>query len=196
MNITKYNNILKEYKAKTFERGDIIFQEGDNCYEVAIIKSGEVKISTITTNEKEEIISVLKDGEIFGNNLIFSSEPIYLGDVVVTRKSEIIFLNESSLIKIFKENTDFLKDYLKEISDKAILIKQQNKLLAHKNISDRIMFYFDTLSKKQKSKTIVIPSITKLSMILSLPRPSVSRELTNLENKGLIKKNKYEIIIK
>ena len=81
------------------------------------------------------------------------------------------------------------------MSDNAIDIKQQNKLLAHKNIKDRILYYFNTLSAKQNSKTIIVPSITKLALKLSLPRPSVSRELTNLVNEGLIMKVKNIITL-
>ena len=89
----------------------------------------------------------------------------------------------------------FLEAYLEELSNTSLFIKQQNKLLIHKNIKDRILYYFSSMAKKQHSRTIKIPSVTKLAMILSLPRPSVSRELTNLENENIIIKKKNTITL-
>ena len=73
------------------------------------------------------------------------------------------------------------------VADKSIAIKLQAKLLSHKNIEDRIMYYLNTLSEEKNY--VYIKSVTDLSKILSLPRPSVSRSLSNLEDKGLIKRN-------
>jgi Mn-dependent DtxR family transcriptional regulator len=82
---------------------------------------------------------------------------------------------------------------MKVICDEAVKIKQQSKLLAHKNIRDRIMYY---LMSNQKDKKVYIKSVTNLSNILSIPRPSISRELSNMEHDGLIKHEKNIIYIK
>lgn len=181
-----FNQIINNYPHTTFSRNQIIFSEGEKCSKIGIIIEGEIKISTITHHEKEETFTIVKKGDIFGNSLIFSSSPYYLGDITATQKTTICFISKSDLIKELSLHPDLLESYINIISDKAIRIKQQNKLLAHKNIRDRISYYFITLSKQQNSNIIQLPSITKLSNELSLPRPSVSRELTNMENDGLI----------
>ena len=184
--IMAFNQIINNYPHTTFSRNQIIFSEGEKCSKIGIIIEGEIKISTITHHEKEETFTIVKKGDIFGNSLIFSSSPYYLGDITATQKTTICFISKSDLIKELSLHPDLLESYINLISDKAIRIKQQNKLLAHKNIRDRISYYFITLSKQQNSNIIQLPSITKLSNELSLPRPSVSRELTNMENDGLI----------
>jgi len=184
--IMAFNQIINNYPQTTFSRNQIIFSEGEKCSKIGIIIEGEIKISTITHHEKEETFTIVKKGDIFGNSLIFSSSPYYLGDITATQKTTICFISKSDLIKELSLHPDLLESYINIISDKAIRIKQQNKLLAHKNIRDRISYYFITLSKQQNSNIIQLPSITKLSNELSLPRPSVSRELTNMENDGLI----------
>ena len=68
-----------------------------------------------------------------------------------------------------------------------------NKLLLHKNIEDRIYFYLNTQIDKKKTRKIYITSVTNLANELNLPRPSVSRSLSIMETKGLIKRNKKEI---
>ena len=181
MELTKdLYQLFNNFEKKEYERGDIIFSTNQECTKIGFILKGHIKITSITYFEKEETISSLKANDIFGNMLIFSTHPYFLGDAIAEKKSTIIFINKKQLIDLLKENQTFLELFLKEITDNAIAIKQQNKLLAHKNIKDRILYYFNNLSIQQNTKIIKIPSITHLSLELSLPRPSVSRELTNL----------------
>lgn len=187
-----FTEIINKYSTTTYQKNQIIFTEGTKCSKIGIILEGEIKISTITHLEKEETFTIVKKGEIFGNSLIFSSSPYYLGNIIATQKTTICFINKADLITELSNNPKLLEYYINAISDKTIKIKQQNKLLAHKNIRDRILYYFITLSKKQNSSIIKLSSITKLSSELSLPRPSVSRELSKMEVDGLIiRKHKY-----
>lgn len=178
--------LKNKYPTITYNKNQIIFSEGEKCTKIGIIIEGEITISTITHLEKEETFTIVKKGDIFGNSLIFSSSPYYLGDIIANQKTTICFINKDDLIKELSNDPILLESYINTISDKAIRIKQQNKLLAHKNIRDRILYYFTLQSKKQNSTIIKLPSITKLSTELSLPRPSVSRELSKMEDDKLI----------
>lgn len=184
------NELINKYPKTTYEKNQIIFEEGTICSKIGIIIEGEIKISTITHLEKEETFTIVRKNDIFGNSLIFSSMPYYLGDIIALTKTTICFIKKQDLINELSNNPSLLESYIKLISDKTIQVKQQNKLLAHKSIRDRILYYLSILSKTQQTKVVQIPSITKLSNDLSLPRPSVSRELKNLENDNLIKRNK------
>ena len=186
------DQLINKYPHITYLRNQLIYSEGDKCSKIGIIIEGEIKISTITHLEKEETFTIVKKGDIFGNSLIFSSSPYYLGNIIANQKTTICFIDKNSLIFELSSNPTLLESYINIISDKTIRIKQQNKLFAHKNIRDRILYYFVMLSKQQNTNIIKLPTITKLANELSLPRPSVSRELSNMENDGLIiRKQKY-----
>ena len=68
----------------------------------------------------------------------------------------------------------------------------ENKILAHKNIEDRIYYYLNT-KINNRNNIVDIKNVTDLAKKLNLPRPSVSRSLTLMEEKGLIKRNKNRI---
>lgn len=86
------------------------------------------------------------------------------------------------------------------ISTKALNLKQENKLFKHKNIEDRLIYYFKIESNRFNSSKICIDSVSNLARILSLPRPSVSRSLSKMEKKNIIAKknenNKTYILLK
>lgn len=187
------NEFLNKYPLSTFQKNQVIFTEGEKCTKIGIIIDGEIKISTITHLEKEETFTILKKNDIFGNSLIFSSNPYYLGDIIATTKATICFISKNDLIYELSNNKNLLEEYIRIISNKTIQVKQQNKLLAHKNIKDRILYFLSIEAKKQNSKIIKIKSVTAISQELSLPRPSVSRELKNLEDDNYIIRNKKTI---
>lgn len=191
----KFNELYQNYKTKEYKKNQIVFHEGEQCKYICFVNYGALTISTITTNEKEETIQTLKDGDLFGDLLIFSNHPIYLGDVIVNKKSSITFISKEELIKLFQTDRELLLTFLNIASNKTQKIKQQNKLLAHKSIPDRLLYYFSLISKEQKSKVIKIPKITQISLELSLPRESVSRVIKELVEKGIIKKDKKYITL-
>ena len=67
----------------------------------------------------------------------------------------------------------------------------ENKI---KDLSDEIIV-LEEKSMENKSRVIYIKSINELSNILSLPRPSVSRELINMVNDKIITKEKNIITL-
>ena len=188
------DNELKYIEIKKYNKNEIIFSEGLLCNYIGIIIHGNIVISTITNNYKEEIINSITDNQIFGNNLIFSSSPYFLGNIIALNNCEIAFISKTNLTNIFKNNEKFLLKYLELVSDSILEEKRKNKLLLHKNIRDRILYYFNNEQKKKGHVTI--KSIADLARILSLPRPSVSREIYKLIKENIIEYNNKYIILK
>ena len=103
------HKLVKGYQVA---KNNVIFHEGDVCETIGIIISGKVDIISYSFEGKELLINSLKAGEIFGNNLIFSSEPVYRGDVIAQEKSVIAIINKENLVYLLQNNKDFLNAYL------------------------------------------------------------------------------------
>ena len=179
--------INKYIEVKEYNKNEIVFSEGLLCNYIGIIESGKILISTITYNDKEEVINLLQPNHIFGNNLIFSSSPYFLGDFIS-------LTNSKNLLILFKNNEKFLCKYLELISTQIIKEKNKAKVLVHKNIRDRILYYITNESKRKGQ--VKIKSIADLARELSLPRPSVSREIYKLINENIISYNNKILTIK
>ena len=135
------NKYTDKIKIKEYKSNDIIFNEDDNCQEVCIVLKGQIIISTITYLEKEEIINIINEKEVFGDLLIFSSNHKYLGNVISGKKSSVAIIKKNDLIDCLMIDKELLSLFLNSISNKALDIKLQAKLFSHKNIEDRIMYY-------------------------------------------------------
>ena len=190
-----YKDFKHLYTIKNFKKGSIVFNEGDICNEIGLIINGEVHISTLTNNDKEYIISILKDNDIFGENLLFNDNKEYLGDCICNIDTTILFIKKDNIFKLF-ENKTILENYLYIISIKNSNLRQKLKLYSQKSIEDRIMFYLLSEQKRLNSNIIPINGKEQLAKYLNIPRPSLSRELINLKEKGIIDFNRYQIKIK
>ena len=186
----KIDELLKEGILKTLKiaSGGLIFNEGDTCESLGYLYKGKLNISTLSINDKEEIISNISEGEFFGQYLIFNEyNNKYLGDIIATKNSEVILINKELLSKLLISDKLFLNSYLSIISNEAYSIKQQVKLLSHKKNIDRVVYY---LKANSTDGIIDIKSVTNLAKIVNLPRENVSRIISSLVNKGLIEKDK------
>lgn len=186
------NTLTSEEKEKYFiyrsyTHNQVVFNEGNICDEIGFILQGEIVITTPSYDEKEETINLLNENSIYGNVLIFSSTPFYLGTAVTRKNTLIAHLSKPNLIKLMQNNQHFLLEFMQYFSNDTLKVKQQSKLLIHKSIKNRLLYYLYEQSKITGSKAIKIISITSLSLTLSIPRPSVSREIKKLSDEGIIK---------
>lgn len=170
----------------------LVFSEGEECDKIGILLSGEIKISTLAYDDSEYTIQILNKNDIYGDTLLFSNENYYLGDGITTMPTEVLYIRKNNLLKLLK-NEQILENYLTIISSKITKINNRLKLFSQKSIEDRIMYYLLDEAKNNNSNLIKINGKDSIARILNIPRPSLSRGLINLKNKGLIEYNKYYI---
>ena len=84
---------------------------------------------------------------------------------------------------------------MKVHSYRLLVLKQKNKLFAHKNIEERLTYYLNHMAKKVDQNTVYFKNVTDIARILSIPRPSLSRVLHKMEkeNKLIIEKHYIKI---
>ena len=183
----KEHQMVKGYQ---IAKGNIIFHEGDVCESIGIIISGKIDIVSYSFQGKELLINSLKAGDIFGNNLLFSSSPIYKGDVIAKEKCVVAFINKKNLVYLLQNNFEFLDLYLQAQSDKAKLLTARIQLLSFPNAEERLFYY-----ASRNHNIIEFKNVTTLAATLGVQRETLSRLLTNLVERHLIKKEKGKITV-
>ena len=179
--------------AENYKKEDIIFNEGEVCDHLSFVLDGEISVRTYSLNGKEEILNIIYPGGIFGDIISYSNKTTYIGHIISNRNSVVAHIKKTDWITLIQKDETLLINFLNHLTNKTFKTKMDNKLLLHKNIEDRIYFYLNTQIDKKKTRKIYITSVTNLANELNLPRPSLSRSLSSMESKGLIKRNKKEI---
>ena len=190
------NNILstltkeeqKLIQVKSAKSGEFLFREGELCSFVSIVVSGQVKISSMTYSGQELVFNILEKNEIFGNNLIFSDNPHYKGDVRAIKETVLVNISKENLTTILQSNKEFLLMYLNIQSNFGKKLNSTIKMLSFTSIEERFMYYLH----EQKSE-IIFHSITDLADLLHVSREALSRLLTKLEKENGIKRSPHLI---
>lgn len=167
-----------------YKEGTRICIQGDECHYVYYVLEGEIKIISnegITYN-------YVKEKKMFGNNLLFSSNPKYKGNVIANKDTTLYLFNKKTLIYLLQNNIEFLLEYLKIQGDFGKELNDEIKLLSLNNVEDRLLFYIN------KNKGIIkYKNITSLSKTLLVSREALSRTITKLVNNKIIIKDKKTI---
>ncbi|MBP1530010.1 MAG: Crp/Fnr family transcriptional regulator, partial [Erysipelotrichaceae bacterium] len=120
------------------------------------------------------------------NNLLFSSQPFYKGDVIAESDSGIILIKKDVLIGFLEENTDFLLAYLQIQADSGKRLHSRIRLLSIDSAQERFITYL-----RENGNKITYSSVSDLADDLFIRRETLSRLLSKLiKNKVVIKDGK------
>ena len=192
MNILNLLNQKEKEKISylNLKQNQILFHEGEECKSIFIIIEGQITILNYSLNGNEEIISILNKNDVFANALIFANNNYYLGEIIATKPTKLAIINKNELISLLQNNKSFLECYINLIAEKTIKFTIKTKLLSHKNIRSRILYYLEINNYSIKK------NISFLAKELVLPRPSVSREISKMINEDIIYIKNNKIIYK
>ena len=145
MNILNLLNQKEKEKISylNLKQNQILFHEGEECKSIFIIIEGQITILNYSLNGNEEIISILNKNDVFANALIFSNNNYYLGEIIATKPTKLAIINKNELISLLQNNKSFLECYINLIAEKTIKFTIKTKLLSHKNIRSRIIYYLE-----------------------------------------------------
>ena len=176
------NNQVFKYK-----KNDIIAIEGDPCESIGVVVSGTIDLKREVTSNSTVHIATINKGEIFGEVIVFSNVNKYPATVFSATNTEIMFVSKNEFLEFCTYNKDFLDIFLNNLSTKIIHLNNSITNLSFTNIRQKICHFLIKEYNSQKTNYIEL-SMTKkkLSEILGIPRPSLSREFINLKNLGVI----------
>ncbi|MCX7884090.1 MAG: Crp/Fnr family transcriptional regulator [Caloramator sp.] len=185
------------YKIAEYEDEDVIFLENEECRNLSLILKGGVRIQKIDSLGRVLTVAEFYAFDIFGENLIFGSRDKYPMTVVSNGSSIILHIDKQSVIKLCLENQKFHLEFLKTISNKAIVLSTKLKEVTLKTIRQRICEYLLWQYSIQKSNTIFIGMSKKeWADKIGVQRPSLSRELIKMKEENLIDYDKDTVTIK
>ena len=180
--------IIKEYK-----KDDILFKENEKCTKIGILLEGKLSIQSYLEDGNIVIYNIINKDEMFGNNLIYSSNPRYKGSVLALTNCKIAYINKEELTTLLMNNSNFLIEYLNINSNFSKSLNDRIKLLSISSAKERLMYYFHI-----NDNVIDFESITALANELYLQRETLSRIINKLiKEKVIIKdKNRLQLLVR
>lgn len=171
--------------------------------EIVDIKKGETitlkgRLSCLTKgkagvkvhNSDKTVVKELTKGEVFGCAVLFGGEAV--SDITALCDCELITIQEEKMCRLFETEPKISLNYIRLLSEKIRFLNMRLGDFTSGNANERVLSF---LKKSATSGGEVKTSMTLLANQLGIGRTSIYRTLSELEEQGLIQKNKNIIKI-
>ena len=180
-----------EPKLKSYKKNDYIFSLGDSFTGVGVMLEGKAVVLNERSSGDRDVISVLSPGDVFGEIVAFSELSYWPNTVQAFENCKVLLIPKSRISgecsKVCPWHRSLIENFLKLLSEKALVLNKKVQFLAIKGIREKAATYLYEKYKETGSKDILLNlNRNDLADFLSVSRPSMSRELCRLRDDGII----------
>ena len=193
--------IVKLAVRQVYKKDNMILIEEEIGSTIFIILDGRVKISRISDDGREVILSILSEGDFFGEMSILDGQ---------NRSANVVTLDDSKIMVIRREDfLQMLHDYpqiainlLKELAQRLRRSDTQIKSLSLQNatgkVASTLLRIADDSGKIHLGQVEIprLPPQQDLANMAGTSRETISRVLKALTKQGYLKKEGSRLIIK
>ncbi|WP_457553958.1 Crp/Fnr family transcriptional regulator [Desulfobacula sp.] len=180
-----------------FDRGEIIFHEGDKGDGFYMVEKGRVKVFKLSFEGKEQILHIYGPGNTFGEVPVFEGKNFPASSMAL-EKSIIIVLPRDKFVNLITKTPGLGMILLADLSKRLRDFTMQIENLSLKEVPARLAAYILTLSREQKNKRQVILPISKaqLSNLIGTTPETISRIFKKMMDSSYIEVQTKTILIK
>ncbi len=173
---------------KRFNKGEVIFSEGDAGNGFFVVAQGRVKIFKVSAEGKEHILHIYGYGQPFGEVPVFAGQK-FPANAQALEKTIAIFLPRSDIVDLVAANPSLALNMLAVMSQKLRQFSIQIENLSLKEIPARLASYLIFLAEEQAADDVVKLNISKgqLASILGTIPETLSRIFAKLSGQNLIR---------
>ncbi|WP_316634111.1 Crp/Fnr family transcriptional regulator [uncultured Flavobacterium sp.] len=194
--VVKLANSKSSYKIK---KGEAIFEEGEITNGVFCIKDGVGKLSKLSANGKDQIVKLVKSGELLGQRSMISNEPANLTAKAVA-DMEVCFIPKNEIIHFFNNNNQFSMNLMQSVcedlkeseNDKIALVQKTVK----QRLAETLLYLYDAFGENTDKTLKVQLSREELAGMIGTATESCIRLLSDFNKLELIELLGKKIILK
>lgn len=172
---------------KEYQKGEMIFSEGDSGDGFYVVIEGLIKIFKVSTEGKEQILHIFGGGEPIGEVPVFSGQK-FPASALVLKKSRVLFFPRRSFVELLIAHTSLALNMLAVLSMRLRQFTVQIENLSLKEVPGRLAAYLLYLAEEQANRKVVSLSISKgqLASLLGTIPETLSRILARMSSQQLI----------
>ena len=182
----------------TIKKGEPIFEEGEVTNGIYCIKDGVCKLSKLSDNGKDQIVKLVKPGELLGQRSMISDEPANLSAVAL-EDMEVCFIPRNEVMQFFNENNQFSMNVMKTICEDLKDADDHMVNMAQKTVRQRLvdtLIYLEETFGKNLDGTLRIQlSREELAGMIGTATESCIRLLSELNKSKLIELTGKKILL-
>lgn len=196
---TELQFLIERAVPRTYEKGELIFTEGDPCAGLFIIESGHVRIFKSSPTGREQVLTVEGPGSSVAELPVFDGGS-YPASTAAVEKARVYFISKQDFHSLCFVHPQVPLKVLKVVGGRLRKLVGIIEELSFTTVRSRLISVLLRLAKSGKQTKagieIELPSShQELASEIGTVRELVSRNLGRLQAEGLIRMNAKTVVI-
>ena len=185
---------------RSYTKSNIILFEEDQGDSLFIIKKGKVKITRLSEEGKEVILSILGEGEFFGEMSLLDGES-RSANVIALSDCEVFILKRDNFLSIIKSTPQIAITLLEELAGRIRKSDQQIEYLSLADAENRVAMTILRIAEESGTFKMGKVTIEELPMqqdmanMSGTSRETISRMLSEFADKGYIERKGKKLVL-
>ena len=194
------NALRKSMDEVKLSRGQTLFSEGDQAERLYVIGEGKIKLGTVSADGRENLLSILGPGDMFGELSLFDSGPRTASAIAVT-DSKVLALGQEKVIPWVREHPEVSLQLLARL---ATRLRRTNEVVGDLVFSDvpgRVAKALIDLGvkfdEKREEGLYVNHDLTQeeLAQLVGASRETVNKALADFAQRGWLRLDGRSVLI-
>ncbi len=178
-------------KNRSYKKGELVLNAGERAYSLGMVITGSLTIESNDVWGNCTVLSLIGPGDYFAETYALLNE-VMLVDVRANEDSSIVFFNIRSIMSINKKSSSWKEKLLKNIliisARKNLMLSQRSFYTSPKSCRARLLSYLNAVALKTGKNEFDIPfNRQQLADYLNLERTNMSKELSRMQDEGIIR---------
>ncbi len=188
-------------KQQPFEKGQIIFQEGQVAKYIGIVLEGSVRLEQTDYDGNRNILTTVFPSELFGESFACAETEQTPITAIAAEQCTLLLLDCKKMTSVCSNACTFhnqmILNLLKIIATKNIFLNQKAEMISKRTTREKLMTYLFLEAKKRGKSSFTIPFDRQaLADYLAVDRSGLSAEISKLRAEGIIesKRNHFRLL--
>ena len=183
------------FHTRSYRKGEILARQGDVCNRLVILTKGSVRGEMIDYSGRLIKVEDIAAPRALAPLFLFGEENRFPVEVTANEPTEVSEIPKASVLELFRRNEQFLENYMNLSANYARTLSDKLFFMSFKTIRQKIASYLLRLKQQGDSPIQLDRSQQELSDYFGVSRPSLARELSHMQEDGMIIADRKQITI-
>lgn len=181
-----------------FEAGQVIYLEGEPAEVLYILENGWVKAIRMSPEGREQAMLFLMSGEVFGDVAVLTDTP-YPGTVVALEPVDVWTVEKPVLLGLINQYPELAVAVIRRLGERVLyyvgLVEDLSLRSVEARVAKTLLQHANVLGDRLAVPRRMWTTFDEMATRLGTVRDVLSRALKTLEEEGLLRVEKHEIVI-
>ncbi|NMG34537.1 cyclic nucleotide-binding domain-containing protein [Azoarcus sp. TTM-91] len=178
-------------------RGQAVVRAGDRTDYVYFVLTGSLKVVVSDEDGREVILSILGQGELFGEMGMFGEQP-RSASVIAVVPADLVMIAKQDFRQIMQDNFEVAWRIMGNLAERLRNADRKIESLALMDVYGRVARLLLDMSEDVNGEAVVVRKISKqdIAKMIGASREMVSRVMKDLGQQGLIEETAQGVVLR